>query len=254
MGRASFKGAGLPTSSGKVSAWLRLSQGTISGSGYSSIPDVLGSSPAVQSANSRRPVNGASSNGLPTASFTRANGSSLIWPLTPSVNSTQKHGIACWINVTATLSLATIMTIGGIGSNYKVDLYLDANRRVVVDLFGIDTAGYIGRRGVTANNSLPVTGTWVFVRYAFNGPAATEAERHKIFINEVDLPLTYSNIGAGGSPVVLRTAREATGVGAYADGDTTFSMSAVLGPNLFVMNDVLTTTEGANLRSFEMPA
>lgn len=47
--------------SGAVTSWFRVAQGTITGSGYSSIPDMLAASPMTQSTNARRPPAGTSS-------------------------------------------------------------------------------------------------------------------------------------------------------------------------------------------------
>lgn len=243
-----------PRDSGKVAAWLRLANGTITGGGYSSVPDLLASNPATQGNSDFYPAAGTSTNGLPTAIFDRTSPTQLAWPIASNNNSTSKFGFACWIKLTSNGAYHCLFNQSS-GAN-KVEIYIDTGRRVRVSKFGIDSSGYNGRDSLTAGNSVPAVGTWFFFRYQFDGSQGTEAGRDKTFIDEVDLSAgtTYSNVGTGGTPVTLRTGSGTCFVGNYQNNsDTTYALDAIVGPNIFILNDSLTVAEGAILRAFEAP-
>jgi hypothetical protein len=82
---------------GAVTSWFRLAHPdtVITGSGYSSVRDVLNSaSPATQSTDSRRPVPATSANGLPILSMTAQ---ALVIPLTTARAGTLKWGFWGWL-------------------------------------------------------------------------------------------------------------------------------------------------------------
>ena len=109
-----------------------------------------------------------------------------------------------------------------------------------------------GRLAAMAGIELPVGPRKRYV-YVLDCPQATEALRHKVFLNEVQQTLTFTNIGTGGVPITLRTALTAATIGAYVQNDTGNAFDGVIGPKVYVFNDVLTTAEGAALMGYKTP-
>ncbi len=190
----------------QVTAQLRIGFGTVTGIGWSSIPDSFVNNPAVQTTDARRPVNGATPNG-PTgngraiATFSSAASSSLAWPLNAGNNGTSLTGFACWVRQPASGNERIISIGGGTGGATAQKLFLafDTNQRITVGVYSNATDG---RQGTTAPAQF-VAGAWVFVRWAYDATQATEALRCKIYVNEVLQALTFTNIGAGGAVTTL---------------------------------------------------
>lgn len=245
----------------KVSAELRFADAIIVSAAYSSVSDVKASNPATQATAARRPSVATSTNGLPMCTFVGATPTQLIWPDASNNNSTQKWGFSCWIKVNSYANLKYLLSFGGSTGRYdncKAEINFDSSRRCILALFGQDTSNYTGRQLTTATNSCPTAGTLFCLRAQFDGTQATELLRHKVFINEVDVSSAgaYSNVGTGGTPVLLRADAENIPItlGNYQnDADTSFSLSATVGPTIRVFNDSPTAAEGAALMSFERP-
>lgn len=247
-----------PTEVSAVSAWLRLQGATTVSGDYSSVPDMLTTNPATQGTAALRPTAGTSTNGLPTALFVASEPNTLNWPKASNNNGTQQWGIACWVKMTAYAGAGRyIFDSGGLTARYdnmRITLFYNASRNLAVEYFGQDTVGYNGRLGVAAAAGA-VAGTWFWVRVQFDGTQGTEAGRLKLFVNEVSQSLTFSNVGAGGTPVLLRTNAESIAgvIGAFDNADTTLSMDGTIGPNIFVFNASPTAAQAAALMNFEAP-
>jgi hypothetical protein len=256
--RAAFN----PSQLSALSAWLRLAGGTVTGVGYSSVPDILNPvNPAVQTVDARRPTNGTSSNGLPIANFVTANATCWVWPSANNNNNalTTKAGFAGWFKFTTYTGIfKCIFEIGGSTGAYdnsKFEVYIDSSRRVNLYHFGVDTGGYNGRNAQSPFNSVPVAGTWFFLRWQFNGGNATEALRSKTYINEIEVTNTFSNVGSGGTPLTLRTGLSSIPsiLGSFGDNDNTYAIAGAFGPNTYLLKDDLTAAEGTALMNFEKP-
>ena len=247
-----------PNAVSSVSAWLRFAQGTTVSGDYSSVPDLLVSNPATESVAAQRPTAGTSTNGLTICTFVRAEPNQLSWPKNANTNSSQKWGIACWVKNTTYPALCYLFDFGGATAAYdneRINVAFNSSRNIIVELFGQDTSGYNGRQGL-ASAAAAAAGTWFWLRVQFDGTQGTEAGRLKIFVNEVEQSLTFSNVGTGGTPVLLRTnASSVPGViGNFTDNtDTTYGVNGAVGPNIFVFSDSPTSAEATALMNFEAP-
>lgn len=247
-----------PVAVSAVSAWLRLSPGTIVSGAYSSVPDVLATNPASQSSSALRPTAGTSANGFPICTFVKATPTSLSWPKASNNNSTQKWGFACWVKATSYPAQAYLFEFGGATARYdneRINLFFNSSRSIFIEVFGQDTTGYNGRVGSVAT-AAPVAGTWFWLRVQFDGSQGTEAGRLKLFLNEVEQTLSFANIGTGGTPVLLRTNAESIPgvIGNFTnDSDTSIAFNGAIGPNAFTFSDSPTSAQGTALMNFEAP-
>lgn len=212
----------------------------LSDTGTLSIPDAKAVNPATQATSGLKPAVG-SSNGRPTLAFTAANGSCISWPVAANTNGTSKFWFATWFKAT-TYPGGTryLLDYGGSTSSYnnmKAELWLDGNRAAGLLFYGVDTSGYNGRQGKTANLAMPAAGTWAALFGAFDGSQATEALRHSFYINWVAQSLTFTNGGASPSaPLTLRTTGAIpTLIGNYTNSsDPTLSVDCVLASKIWV--------------------
>jgi hypothetical protein len=227
----------LPSDVSAVSAWLRLALGTVTGSGYASIPDVLGAtSPAVQGTDANRPVNGTSANGLPIMTF--ANPQFLSWPLSAANNGTLKNGFACWCKsnlVSTAQNLFVIWTGGGGASANKVDFFTNAT-----------TLTYSCEAGGTASKSAFMTANaWHFVTVEYDGGQATDAARCLVTVDGVALATTNTTI-----PASQAAPTGNAWIGGFSNIQTWIGP---VGPNFYALNRQLTSGERSILMNFEQP-
>lgn len=241
-GRGSFKGlgAGQILALGKVSAWLRLAQGTVTGAGYSSIPDMLGGSPAEQSTDARRPVNGASTNGLPIATYTTQ---VLQWPLGTGNNGAVKMGMAGWFklaNVTGNKTIATITLVAGGASANKL-LYMANSANLRCDDQTVD------RHAVSSGT---VDTAWRFLYFGIDASLATEALQVQQAIDGVAQTVSFSSDTAWSTNLGTPTGNMLIGAGTTAAASP---FVGSMGPNLFFLNAQLSAAELTILMNFETP-
>lgn len=229
-------------------------------SAWSSVPDnKLAAQFATQSTAGRRPAVGTTTAGLPTAVFTAATPTQLSLPVAANNNSTQKWGFALWLSITTYAALKYILSIGGATGRYdncKAEINFDGSRRCNLAFFGQDTSNYTGRQLLSATNSCPAANTPFWLRAQFDGTQATELLRHKIFINGVDVSSggTYSNVGSGGTPVLLRPNAENIPIilGSYDNtADATFATSFKWGSNAYFFNGSPSAANDAKLMAFD---
>lgn len=223
---------------GAVSAWYQLARGTVTGSGYSSIPDALdASNPAVQSTDARRPVNQTSNNGLPVMSF-GAN-SVLGSPLTTARNGATFWGSAAWVrptNVAGAKAITAVTSLTGGASAFKIIPYLSGSAvAIIVYISGTD-----GRNAASAS-SVVTAATWHFVTFEYDATGATEAARTVITLNGVPLALTFSNIGAGGTTGALPTPTGNLLIGNQQDtGAASTPFVGLMGPDYYLFGAKMT--------------
>ncbi len=236
-----------------VTAWLRFDYGTITGSGYSSIPDANSPNPAVQSTNARRPVSGVSPSGVPMGTFANASSSSLSWPLTASNNQTTLAGYACWVKQPASSGPDRIISIGGgtLGASaQKLFFAFDTSQRLTVGLYASDSGG---RQGITSSAAFTAN-TWIFVRWAYDSSQATEALRSKLYINEVLQTLSFSDIGVGGAVTTLRTVTGNAIIGNFNNDPSSLQgLNGSIGGNFYAIAGDLSAADGAALMNYERP-
>lgn len=247
-----------PLALAPVSSWFRLAQGTIAGSGYSSVPDLLDpASPATQATDARRPTNQTSNNGLPI--MTWSGNQVLAAPLTTARNGATHWGCAGWVrlaNLTAVKTLVSIRDLTGGSSASKITVSADtATGRVVVFVASSD-----GRRGDSA--AAFSAGTWAFMTCEYDADAATEAARATITVDGTVRALTFSNFGVGGVTGALATPTGNLLIGNQQDaGSSSNVWVGSLGPNLYLFGSkmagategLLTAAARTALMNFEAP-
>jgi hypothetical protein len=218
-----------------IAAWLRTAQGTVTGSGYSSIPDLLaGTSPAIQTTDTNRPVNGTSANGLPIATYSN---DFLNWPLSAPNNNATKSGFACWAKLTlgGFQNLFVIWAGGGGASANKLDYFLSgSNLQALVEV-----------GGQAALSSFMSSNAWHFVTMEYDGAQATNAARCLCTVDGIVLGTTNTAI-----PASQATPSGNAWIGGF--GASQF-LQGSLGPNFWWLNRQLTATERNNLMNFEAP-
>lgn len=239
--RGSFKGQGQSQiiATGKVGAWLRLANGTVAGTGYSSVPDVLGGSPAVQATDAVRPNNGASANGLPIATFVAD-----LWtfPLSTGNNGAIKWGLATWIklaNTTGSKQLATITSTAGGASANKINPLVTGSAMRVDDQVTDRHA-----QGGTLDTA------WRFVTYEVDCSQATEATQVLLSIDAALQSVSFSSDTAWGAALSAPTGNMLIGAGSTAAGSP---FVGSMGPNIFFLTGQLTPAERLLLMNFEAP-
>jgi hypothetical protein len=252
---AAAAGSGFdPRESGAVSAWLRFSQGTVTGAGYSSVPDVLNSNPAVQATDANRPVNGTSANGLPIATFTD---DFLAWPLANgSNNQSPAWGIAFWLRCTPDGTVRRIWSIrlpgaSGGASDNRIEICSDSNasRGIFADVYNSTVTA---RRGAVQASF--AAATWTFFTLEYDGAQGTEAGKLLITTGGTVRTLSFSD-AAGAPGAMPATLIQPTG-NAHLGAQTTAGGNPFVGdvgPNVFVLTRQLTAAERAALMGFEVP-
>ncbi len=224
--------------SGALSAWFTLIGSTVTGSGYSSVRDLLdASNPAVQSTDGRRPINQTSNNGLPVMSFTTNH--VLAAPLTTARNGATFWGLGAWVrptNVSGAKAIAAVTALTGGASAFKIIPYLSGSAVALIAYI----SGTDGRNAATAGSVVAAT-TWAFVTFEYNGGGATEADRNVITVNGVPLSLTFSNIGAGGTTGALPTPTGNLLIGNQQDtGAASTPFVGLMGTNLYLFGAKMT--------------
>lgn len=240
----------LPTDLGKVSAWLRLAQATVTGSGYSSVPDVLTTNPAVQSTDARRPVNGTSANGLPIATLTD---DFLSWPLAAGNNGATKWGCAFWMNSTADGSVRRIVCIrnsGGAGnaSADKLEVAYQTGRGILFD-------AYVSNGNAWRARSNQVATGLHFWTVEYDGTQSGDANRAIITMDAAVIGGTTFELAAGVATEIPATLTTPTG-NIFLGASTTVPgnpFTGIIGPNFWILNAQLSAAERAALMNFESP-
>ncbi len=229
------RGSFYPTQVSAVSAWLRLANATITGSGYSSVPDVLGAtSPAAQGTDAQRPVNATSANGLPIANFTN---DFLAWPLAAANNGSVKNGFACWCKSTLVglQNLFVIWNAGAGASAAKVDFFAN----------GSSLSWFMDVGGSASKAAYMTANVWHFVTVEYDGSQATDQLRCLVTVDGVVLATTNTTV-----PTSQPTPTGNAAIGGF--GNSQFWVGS-LGPNFFELNRQLTASERAALMAFEVP-
>lgn len=227
--RGSFKGLNLVQGLGVVSSWLRLANGTVTGAGYSSVPDILASpdNPAVQATDGSRPPQLFSANGLPIADF---NGDFLSHPAAANNNATTADGFAVWFkpdNVGVALrgllsglpaSATNRMEIMQFGADLLVDVYISQ---------------FSARRG-TLSAALAAD-TWVFLTWEYDITGATDALKCVVTLNGVVQTLAFSDTAGapGAMPSVLVATAGPYILGARGPAGAGQLLDGKFGPNIY---------------------
>jgi len=247
---------------GAVSAWLRVARGTITGSGYSSIPDMLdGANPAVQATDARRPTAATSANGLPILACAAQ---LLALPITAARNGTTQIGFGAWVKQTGGTFpvLWTMDSAGSAGASARKILTQDGSSPSNLAIVVFNAASTASRSGTI--NGVLTSNTWKFVTFELNlGTGGAEATRAVITVNTAVQALTFAD--STGTPGSMPTSMPApTGnIGLFAQSFTTGGngFTGNIGPNIYMFGSAMPgATEGlltpaarTALMNFEAP-
>ncbi len=221
--------------SGALSAWFTLFGSTITGSGYSSVRDVLdAANPATQSTDARRPTNQTSSNGLPIMTWPGTGNQVLASALTTARNGASQWGCGAWVRLADVAgnfrSIVSILLATGGASADKVAAHASTNE-YRLNAYAADTNG----RRAESPAASAVAATWQFLTFEFDSTGANEASRSAISINGVPQTIDFSSIGTGTVPTALTvpTGNLLIGSGANA-ASSSLVFSGSMGPNLYL--------------------
>lgn len=242
-----------PVQVSAVRGWLRLAAGTITGAGYSSVPDVLASNPAVQGTDANRPPNLNSTNNLPRADFD-GSADHLTWPAASNNNQTVTSGFAAWCE------FDTVNNLGGIyssivGASGRAEVSKDSAALIV----NVNISQFSIRRGTVAGAFS--AGTKYFITWEYNGAEATDALKCTITIGGVVQTVSFTDdTGAPGAmPATLVSTAGPWVIGSRLTGSG--FLNGKIGPNIYILGSKMTgATEGlltaaarTALMNFEAP-
>lgn len=256
LGRALMQsGSFSPADISAVSAWLRLQQGTITGSGYSSVPDVLASNPATQGTDASRPPNNNSANSLPIADFDGSN-DFLSWPAASNNNGTTYFGFATWFEPDSIADGQKGIICALTGATSKLELTKN-NADLLVD---VNHSQFVVRRG-SFSNAFGLS-TKTFITFEFDGTGANDAAKCTLSLDAN--PVTVSFSDSSGTPGTMPSAMVST-AGPYTIGARNTTpvgpFNGKMGPNFYVFGSkmdgatqgLLTVDARIALMNFEAP-
>lgn len=239
--------------SGVVTSWFRLADASsvITGSGYSSIQDVLNpSSPATQSTDARRPPAATSANGLPILTVAASN---LAVPMIAARANLSAWGFWGWVKQSATADgLISFGTSGGASANFA--------------WFNFNTSGtnckseiWTGASSRVANKGSLTAATWKFLTLEYNSAFAADA-RLALTIDAVSLTATFSG-SLGSEPASLQSGVTGSGSLLSFTSAAGFPFVGSVGGNFGFFGGamsgategVLTAAARAALMNFEAP-
>lgn len=250
--RGSFKGLFNPVQLGVISAWLRVPLATVTGSGISSLPDVLNpSAPAVQTVEGRRPAVGSSANGLPVMVF--GGDDVLAWPTTAAISNTTTQGYWFWIRYAGSgiqQRIFEMRAVVGGGTPHRLSITISTTGTLLCDVYITNSDG----RRFTTSLTLTV-GQWYAIYWQYDSSRGGDANL-ALYVDGVSVSLTPSNIGAGGTLGALRAFAGDALIGAGQNQDSpsgALANGSEVGPNLYAFNANLTAAQILALMNFERP-
>lgn len=211
-----------------IRGWLDLPTATVSGSGYSSVPDLLnGSNPAVQSTDGNRPANILSANGQPIADFDA--GDFLSWAASTNNNQTAVGGFATWLRPeSAAVAVRGILSALP-GATNRVEIFSNGTTLIV----NVHHSQFVARRA-TLTSAFAVN-TWRFLTWEFDGSGADDAAKCVVTLDGVPQTLTFTN--DGGSPGAMPSSLVATAgpyfIGARGPSGAANFFDGQMGPYLW---------------------
>lgn len=176
----------LTTGTNPISAMLDVATATVTGSGYSSVPDLFnGANPAVQATDAARPVNTTSANSLPIADYVPSD--FLGWPAASNINQTTVGGFGMWIKFDSVSDgvRGIIAALGGATSRFEL---IKSNGDFIVN---VNHSQFSVRRGAIA--AVFAANTWYFITWEFDPTGATDAAKCTLTVNGTVQTLTFTN-------------------------------------------------------------
>lgn len=216
-----------------LKVWLDINASTHDVNGISSVPDVMGGSPAVQSTNAQKPAFDTSTNGYGIATSVTATAMTL--PLSAGIADTTYFGMSLWIRPTNTAASTIFMAVlssGGASAN-RMEIRQNTNdvKWYVYQPGAIRSVGSVTSRGFFFQNQ------WRFLSFEYNGAGATEAEKATMkdmgtnFAN----PMTPTFQDESGTSTMPATLVSATGNMLLFNRTTAFTggFQGQIGPDIF---------------------
>lgn len=258
---AALAGQGIATvtRAGLIGAWYRFDASTPVSGEWETVVDMLGGSPLIQTDADRKLAVSASANGLPTGTYDGTD--CMRMPLGANNFSTSKFGLSRWLRVSASGN----QTILGIFNNDAAVRVLQLAVNAALGLFlNLWIGTNVDGRTYTTAAGVITAAAWRYVRLQLDMTKTNECDttgtdedaKVRLFVGETGLPLTPSNIGAGGALTTLRTPTGAAIWGGLNDSDTPSSPMAngsVHGPNTFIWLQTPPATLAQNVMNFEVP-
>lgn len=237
---------------GAVSSWFSLASplSIITGSGYSSVHDMLDpANPATQSTDARRPPAGTSNNGLPILTVASH---ALVIPVTAARYGTTKWGFWAWLK--RNTSADNICSAGTTPGSNVNRLYMN----VVGAVFRAQVFNADSSQSRNCDVSSGTINTWKFFTVEYNSDFSGDLAMC-MTVDNVAITPTFSGV-LGAVPSSLRTITGNTSFAAFSaagafpfigsiGGNWGFFGSAMAG----VTTGLLTTTARAALMNFQRP-
>lgn len=239
-----------------VAAWLRFAQGTVTGAGYSSVPDLLNvGNPAVQGTDDSRPASVTTTTGFPRADF---DGTSdfLTWAPASNNNQTAAFGFATWMQLD-TVQAATrgIFSAHPNAADRRCEI-LTTSGNLIID---VNVSQFSARRATVT--SAFSAGTDVFVTWEYDTTGSDDSAKCVITLDAVVQTPSFSD--GEGTPGAMPSTLVQTAsnyiIGARGPSGSANFLDGKMGPNIFLLGSkmsgatqgLLTTAARTALMNFE---
>lgn len=243
----------VPNQLSAVSAWLRVANATLVSGNVSSLPDMLNTNPAVQTATLRRPTLELSAgNGLPCMRF--ASNNVLSWLITAqSAGGTSQGGWGLWVKLNAASSVQTMIAIRALTGG--------ANGRKLLLTTSAATASASASPDGTAQKFIDsgnlIDAGWHFLTLEYDSTQGTDAGKLVLTVDAV-------SVGTISGAATLGALFAATGnvlIGNQQDSTASSPLNGLIGPNIYsfasktagATTGLLSTAERLALMGFERP-
>lgn len=240
-----------------VSSWFRLAHPStvITGSGYSSVHDVLNaSSPATQGTDALRPPNTTSANGLPIVDVSAH---VLSIPVIDARNGTTYFGFAGHFRRTAAGGAFPVRASCRAVSGASTDKWETQSASGDADNLAFMSLNGAGADSTSNINNASVLDTWQFITYEFNGDGSTDADKCVVTVDGVVQTLVF---GGAAMPTAMASV---TGTIMYLAQSSAAGnpFGGQAGPNWYFLNapmagvtqGLLTPGARLSLSNFERP-
>lgn len=212
----------------------------VTGSGWSSVVDRMGGSPAVQATDARRPAAALSTNGQVIATFTD---DLLAWPLSAANNGTVRLTYAFWFKLANTTGnksfITTLSTAGGASANK-------------LNYFAAGSA-FRANEPVTDRNAISATFDtgWHFATLEIDCSQATEAAQVIESLDGVAQTVSFSGGTAWPASLASPTGNSLIGATTTAAGTP---LVGSIGSYILAFNRQLTAAERIQIMNYRVHA
>jgi hypothetical protein len=250
----------IPTQVSAVRAWYRMASSTPVSGEWETIVDMLGGASLTQTAALRKLAVSTSSNGLLTGTY---DGTDVMrMPLHAGNFNASKYGLAYHIRLAGVGPQYLMSMLLGTAGVHVMSWIVASTGKLILTIYIGSNAN--GRIYSTADGAVSA-GVYQFPRLQLDMTKTNEFDttgsdadaKVRMLVNEVGLPLTASNEGAGGTLTTLRTPTGAALFGAANDSDSpggALDNGTIHGPNTYVLLETPTAQQGQLLLNFDRAA